>query len=109
MIKKNYLINYELKKIKFASLPRDIQRQSKQRSAAILQRGISAFAQTWSNQQSYTGDGLMIPFRIETGHFTQAEADRIKDTLEKLSRWLSDCITFLDDSESLLYPKQGSA
>ena len=42
----------------------------------------------------------MIPFRIETGHFTQAESDRIKDTLEKLSRWLSDCITFFDDSDS---------
>ena len=87
------------------STPRDVQRQSKQPSDALSARGISAFAQTWSNQASYTGNGLMIPFRIEQNQFTPAESDRIRNSLEKLSGWISDCITFFDDSMDQMYPK----
>ena len=63
---------------------------------------ISANSRRWFNQDNVdlTKYSLLVPYRMADGHFSAGDQTTIKNTMDGMATYMSDCIVWYDDTET---------
>ena len=63
---------------------------------------VAANSRRWFNQDNVDTSlySLLVPYRIADGHFSAGDQTKIKDTMDGMAKYMSDCIVWYDDTET---------
>jgi hypothetical protein len=73
--------------------------KKKKKGKAIVTGGHS-YHKRWENPASYEGSNLRVPYRFQSGGFTDTEKKTIRDSMTGMSELMHMCIDFYDDTET---------
>ena len=63
---------------------------------------VAANSRRWFNQDNVDTSlySLLVPYRMADGHFSASDQTKIKDTMDGMATYMSDCIVWYDDTET---------
>ena len=59
----------------------------------------------WRNPEGYSGDGVIVPYRFQSGAYTSQQLLDIEAWLDELTDYLGGCVKFINDTSDKKYAK----
>lgn len=63
---------------------------------------VSVTSRRWFNQANVdlSKYSLLVPYRIDNGHFSSSEQATIKSTMDGMATYMNNCIVWYDDTNT---------